>query len=687
MRHAWLIGLYVLAVAGMQTRAMQDSDIPTEAFEDAVMAGADEINQMQAWVTGAFTAAGPKHEMLAAEIPFSFICDGNSSADLFKIWKPSAELRDLPDRIEHHMRWDDPATGLRVLVVAGAFKRFPAVDWVVYLENRGTKDTPIIENIQALDTVFTGATAVTTVLHQLNGDNAAETTFLPKTSLIEPNKPLRLAPNGGRPACTSAFPFFNFQSGERGAIIAVGWTGQWAATFERSNDGSTRIRAGVEKTRLYLRPGEHIRTPRILMMTWKGDLTAAHNRFRRLMLFHYFPRMDGRPLRLPLALQTYDRYNQRADWFNEAGQIKSARFAHSIGLDTLWFDAAWFPGSFPDGVGNWFCKPDALPNGLKPVSDVCHELGLRFMLWFEPERVGLKTQIAQEHMDFVFKGEHNHLYRLNDAKARRWLTDLLLQRIREYGIDIYRNDFNTEPLHAWRKYEEPNREGMNEILYVMGLYEMWDELRAKNPKLVIDNCSSGGRRIDLEMCMRSVPLWRSDTGCSAGHIDWNQAQSAALNQYLPLHTVGCWSPDPYESRSAGTAGLICEWGYLEPEFPVETAKAAVEEAKENQKYWYGDFYPLTLVGTSPGEIVAWQMHRPDLDAGLVLVFRRAQCSTDTLRVKLGGIKRSSRYVIDSIADSREKTRQLLAGMQLSDGFRLTIDHAPGSLILRYALNK
>lgn len=59
---------------------------------------------------------------------------------------------------------------------------------------------------------------------------------------------------------------------------------------------------------------------------------------------------------------------------------------------------------------------------------------------------------------------------------------------------------------------------MTEIRFVEGHYAMWDELREKNPGLWIDNCAGGGRRIDLEMCMRSVPLWRSDTGYWSGHV-------------------------------------------------------------------------------------------------------------------------------------------------------------------------
>ena len=44
---------------------------------------------------------------------------------------------------------------------------------------------------------------------------------------------------------------------------------------------------------------------------------------------------------------------------------------------------------------------------------------------------------------------------------------------------------------------------------------MWDEILATHPGLLIDDCSSGGRRIDIETLARSFPLWRSDNGGSA----------------------------------------------------------------------------------------------------------------------------------------------------------------------------
>ena len=52
--------------------------------------------------------------------------------------------------------------------------------------------------------------------------------------------------------------------------------------------------------------------------------------------------------------------------------------------------------------------------------------------------------------------------------------------------------------------------GLAEIRYIEGLYTMWDDIRKAFPRLFIDDCASGGRRIDLETSSRSISLWRTD---------------------------------------------------------------------------------------------------------------------------------------------------------------------------------
>jgi alpha-galactosidase len=334
-------------------------------------------------------------------------------------------------------------------------------------------------------------------------------------------------------------------------------------------------------------------------------------------------------------------------------------------------------------VGNWFADPKPFPNGLKPIAEECHQLGMKFVVWFEPERVAPGTALAREHPEFVLGGEKGGLFKLNEEAARRYLTDLLSQRISEYGIDIYRNDFNIDPLGFWRQNDAPDRQGLTEIRYVEGHYALWDELRARHPGLMIDNCASGGRRIDLETCMRSVPLWRSDTGCSPGHPDWNQVQTAGLAQYIPLFSACVWTPNTYQVRSAATAGLINQFDYLDPLFPKDLAVASVAEAKEDQKFWYGDFYLLASASVSPEQFVAYQFHRPDLDAGVVLAFRHTQCGFLGVIAGLSGVNPAQRYDVEFIDDNHDKTSRRLTGEELRGGLQLRIAKPGGSLLARY----
>ncbi len=619
--------------------------------------------------------------------PFSLVYDGKASMEFLAQWQHDVETTENEYARVYRSVWKDPTTALCITAEAKAFTHFPAVEWLLYLENQGTKDTPVIEDIQALDVdLRTGYIRNPVVLHQLEGDACAENSFRPKTATIEVNKNLTIAPTGGRSSSISAFPFFNLQYGHQGVITAVGWTGQWAARFDRGETGPTRMRAGLELTHLILHPGERIRTPRMLVMPWNNDRTAAHNTFRRLLIAHYVPKIDGAPAHPPFALQPFDRYNSRPGWATEAGQLAAVEIAHTIGCDTYWLDAAWFPGNFPNGAGNWFCKPEAFPNGLKPISDACHRYAMKFILWFEPERVAKGTQIATEHPEFVFGGEKGGLFKLNDPEARRWLTELLSRRIEEYGLDWYRNDFNMDPLSSWRDNDSEDRQGMTEIRYIEGLYQMWDELRTRHPGLIIDNCSSGGRRIDLEMISRSIPLWRSDTNCSPNHPEWNQMQTCALSQYIPLHTATPWAPDPYEVRSASTAGLLCQFAYLEDGFNPDEARRLVAEARENAPFWYGDFYPLTNCSIDKSEFVAYQFHRPDLDAGIVLAFRRAECPIKGILLGVQGVNPDTKYRVQYLADDGTTTEQVLSGADMSEALELKLGNKNSSLVVRYQSN-
>ncbi len=680
---------------------MRDTDIPISVTNDEIMASATEIKWLMDWAKKAFggetccQCCSSKSLIKSTSFPFSFKYNGLDSAAFLSEWKHTFDCKDTEDRVLINAEWVDPKTGLAVIATVMVFKEYPAVDWVLNFENRGSSDTPIIEDVQTCNIVFdTADRTYNPIVHELHGDSCGERSFAPHyTELFWPGQYYRIAPLGGRPSNGTAFPFFNFEFGNTGIITAIGWSGQWAASYKKSDDWQeTSFQAGMELCHLLLHPGENIRTPRVMFMTWSGDRVMAHNRFRRLMMYKYVPKINGRAINMPVCLQTFDLYHNMClehlnapQWSTEAGQFQAVEAAHKLGCDTYWLDAAWFVGDFPNGVGNWYCKPNEFSNGLKPITDLAHSYNMKFILWFEPCRVAKNTQIANEHQEWLLGDPGNQLYNLGDPDARKWMTDLLSTRISEFGLDVYREDYNIDPLDFWRANDTPDRQGMTEIRFVEGHYAMWDELRERHPGLWIDNCASGGRRIDLETCSRSVPLWRSDTSCFAGHPEWNQMQSAALSLYVPLHTACGWSYDAYTLRSSATSGMLCQLPYMEEGFDFDAANKAIAEADENRKYWYGDFYPLTGTTYTIDDFIAYQFHRTDLNAGVAYAFRRQNCLFPGITISLQGLDMESSYKVTMIDENREIiSEETRTGANLyNEGIEIKIPKR-SSLLIRYS---
>jgi len=374
---------------------------------------------------------------------------------------------------------------------------------------------------------------------------------------------------------------------------------------------------------------------------------------------------------------------------NETNQLEFASFYFKkrISVDTFWLDAGWFEGGWPIGVGNWFVRKDAFPQGLRPLADALHQMGMRFLVWFEPETVSQGTWLDTHHPEWLLGAGKQKVLNLGNQQARRWLTEHISRLIRQEGIDIYRHDFSVDPLKYWRTADVPGREGLTEIRYVEGLYEYWDELLRRSPALLIDNAASGGRRIDLETVTRSVPLWRSDY--FGGRMAAFQAHGVGLGLYVPLSATGVPTtpdnpqaeiPDVYTARSAMSAGTALTWDVRRPGFDDALAERIVKEQNRIRKFYYGDLYPLTAITTSEDTWLAYQCDRPDLGEGMMMAFRRSQSRQQSTTVKLRGLKSDRRYEVE---DVDRGTRQVYRGEELTEGFLMNIPATPGSALFIY----
>ncbi len=240
-------------------------------------------------------------------LPLSFVYGGRASADVMSSWHTELAQERLDDnRAQRTVTVTDPDTGLRVRMEGVLFDDFPAVEWVLHLENNGSADTPILEQILPLDTreLLSGDGDRDPILHYSKGALCSIDDFAPVDTVLANDVDVRLHPGGGR-SSSEVLPFFNLDQGSGGIVLGIGWTGEWAATFGRDPDGRVRLQAGMAETHLTLHPGEALRTPRILMLFWKDDRLRGNNLLRQFLLTHHRPKPGGRALELPTVLGSW----------------------------------------------------------------------------------------------------------------------------------------------------------------------------------------------------------------------------------------------------------------------------------------------------------------------------------------------------------------------------------------------
>jgi alpha-galactosidase len=635
--------------------------------------------------------------------PFSFVYGGKSSNLFIKNWKFSKEKLNStePNSEVTAFSYSDIKTGLVVKCTMTIYFDFQAVEWVLNFSNKSSKNTPIIEKACAIDYSFTSLDTGKYILHHSKGSNAAVNDFQPFDEHMQIGKNIYMTPIGGRSSDDTAFPFFNIEMpAQQGIVVAVGWTGKWFANLVQKDEKTVSLKSGMENLKAYLLPNEEIRTPKICLLFWNGDdRMIGHNQFRRFILAHHTRKIDEKIPQLPLSV-SFELDGAPFPCTVHTCITETSALAHikryqqfKLTPELFWIDAGWYSGcgwdkengEWPQSVGNWTVDKERFPNGIKPVSDAAHAAGAKLMVWFEPERVYTGTQIYKEHQNWLqsLPNSDSYLFDLGNHDARLWLTNYLTDFIKKEGIDYYRQDFNFDPMPYWEKQDTPERIGISEAKYIEGLYAFWDSLLIRFPNMIIDNCASGGRRIDLETTSRSTPFWRTDLEQNATGY---QCHTFGLNLYLPLHGTALYKTGSYYTRSSLGSQAVITWSVNgSNNETIETYQQYIADFKRLRPYFYGDYYPLTEAHKrymNNNSWLAYQLNRSEQKDGIVLAFRRDRYTEDSMTIKLKGLITDAQY---ELFYEDNGARVIKSGKELKEGIEIIIFDKPGSLLISYKM--
>ncbi len=578
--------------------------------------------------------------------------------------------------------------GLEVVTRCRFMEEYGAVEWVHLLKNVSNADSALISEVcdcdcrlplpheekrastaympREEDTLMLCAPAGSTWSAREFSDDPRAISGDKLSGMLFPGKKRRFEASGGRSSEARA-PFFNFRKGDIGYIVAVGWSGQWFLEAEHTSD-ALRVSSGVCDLGFRLKPGESLRLSSVLIMPYEGRFIDGQNKWRRLVRAHYTPK----GARLPFCAGIWGG-------MSTGGALKRLRVLNERALpfDCVWMDAGWygigaqpspdeFEGDWALHTGDWRVNPNYHPDRLLDVTRAVHGGGRRFILWFEPERVRKDTPIAREHPEYFlsFEDRKDLLLNLGDPAAYEYCLEMLSAHIKTLKIDILRIDFNIAPLKYWTANDEPGRAGITQVKHIMGLYRLWDALISRFPGLLIDNCASGGRRIDIETLRRSVPLWRSDAMCPADFApETAQCHALTFPLWLPYSGTGTgrvWN-DTYRFRSCYAPALTTNYTFSErdafgdDEDKLDWLRRAGEEYLCVKPYLDGDFYPLTELSTASDAWTALQYHLPEKNEGIILAFRREDSPFSEAVFAPEGLDRESMYVFTDADDGAEYT--------------------------------
>ena len=184
--------------------------------------------------------------------------------------------------------------------------------------------------------------------------------------------------------------------------------------------------------------------------------------------------------------------------------------AAEAGCEYFCIDAGWYDkGFWWDGVGQWRESRERFPNGLKEVTDYIRSKNMIPGVWLELEVMGIKCPMVSEVCDdswfFTRHGKRVHdrsRYQLDfrNPAVIAHANEVIDRLVSEYGVGYIKMDYNMEPGIGTEQNADSFGDG---LLQHQRAYLAWlDGIFKKYPKLIIENCSSGGLRMDYAMLSR-----------------------------------------------------------------------------------------------------------------------------------------------------------------------------------------
>ena len=493
------------------------------------------------------------------------------------------------------------------------------------------------------------------------------------------------------------------------AILSLAWSGNWYAEFwndpyrDLSNQPLRGVNLGFSMgpqgpaPQRVIEPGETIKTPETHLGVLHGsddDAVAAWHAHLRASVIP--PRPVGKEM-YSIAGRVVE---EQGSWIH-----KEIEIAAEVGAEAFMVDAGWYGdefGSWWDNRGDWQVGK-WLPGGLKACRDLCHKHGMLFGLWMEPECVGPKAKLLQEHPEWLLRtdqgrevsaGAADHVLDLANPEAAEFFQKEVVRVIREHKLDFFKIDYNI----MIREGGQHHRNGFSESenwRHCETLYATFDQVRREMPEVALECCAAGGGRNDLGIMSRFHYACESDFSMFPRSI----RAINGLTRFLPPESL-CYyhnhMPNAHQKADLDThlrvilfaQPIFVGFGGQDadrttPYFQktlryIKLAKDFTAPVLKSKPVVYHHTPDIGLC--APAEWCVLEYAAPDQSCGYVGVFKLAGGRAE-YRLCLRGVDAAATYQIT--LDNRQRVLRLTGQELLLQGIPIALDAANTSELVMY----
>ncbi len=434
------------------------------------------------------------------------------------------------------------------------------------------------------------------------------------------------------------------------------YSGNFICQVEVDHFDVSRVTVGINHFDFSWKLGENeiFQTPEAIMVYSNEGMNGMSDIFHRLTrerIVRGKHQYEERPVLINNWEATYF-------YFDENKLLDIVKEASKLGFELFVLDDGWFGNRNDDktSLGDWFVNENKLVDGLKGLSKKIEKENMKFGIWVEMEMISKQSRLYEKNPNWVLgvenrklsQGRNQYILDLTNKEVRDYIIKCLSEIIEEGNISYIKWDMNRNMT------EIPYKTSVHE--YMLGLYEILEEIISKYPDVLFESCASGGGRFDLGMIHYMPQVWTSDNTDS---IDRLKIQYGTSYVY-PLITTGAHVSEIPNHQTAritpmDTRNNVAYFGNFGYELDItkysvekkEQIKSYISFYKENRKlFQFGKF--IRLKSPFKSNNVAWMVISKNKDEAIVGYY---EILADTnpgynKKIKLYGLDENTLYNVN-----------------------------------------